>query len=128
MEHTTPAKCRNEALKLITEDVLDDCDAANDLRDRLQSALDAAGTGGMTNPSANQSRPPRPGAYRYCACVSWAWPVQGSKEAESAQMAGQVSPAAFLDKESPAGEWAPPPLQAVLSAPITPAMPFARPS
>ena len=117
---------RNEALKQITEDVLDDCDAANDLRDRLQSALDAAGTGGMTNPSANQSRPPRPGAYRYCACVSWAWPVQGSMEAESAQKAGQVLPASLLDKESPAGEWAPIPLQAVLSAPITPVIPFAR--
>ena len=37
---------RSEALKQITEDVLDDCDAATDLRDRLQSALNAAGTGG----------------------------------------------------------------------------------
>jgi len=82
----------------------------------------------MTNPSANQNRPPRPGAYRYCACVSWAWPVQGSKEAESAQKAGQVLTAAFLDKESPAGEWAPIPVQAVLSAPTTPAMSFARPT
>ena len=117
---------RNEALKQITEDVLDDCDAANDLRDRLQSALDAAGTGGMANPSANQSRPPRPGAYRCYACVSLAWRVQGSKEAGSAQMAGQVLPASLLDKESPAGEWAPIPLQAVLSAPITPAIPSAR--
>ncbi len=80
------------------------------------------------SPSANPSRSPMTDPYRYYACVSWAWPVQGSKEAESAQMAGQVSPAAFLDKESPAGEWAPPPLQAVLSAPITPAMPFARPT
>ena len=46
MEHTTPAKCRNEALKQITGDVLDDYDAATDLRDRLQWALDAADTGG----------------------------------------------------------------------------------
>ena len=80
----------------------------------------------MANPSANQNRPPRLGAYRYFACVSLVWPVQGSKEAESAAKAGQVLPAALLDKESPAGEWAPIPLQAVLSAPITPALPFAR--
>ena len=82
----------------------------------------------MTNPSANQNRLPRPDPYRYFACVSWAWPVQGSKEAESAEKAGQVLPAAFLDKESPAGEWDPIPVQAVLSAPTTLAMPFARPT
>ena len=46
MEHITSAKCRDEVLKQITEDVLDDCDAATDLRDRLQWALDAACTGG----------------------------------------------------------------------------------
>ena len=126
MEHTTPAKCRNEALKQITEDVLDDCDAANDLRDRLQSALYAAGTGGMTNPSANQSRPPRPGAYRYCACVSWAWLVLRATEVAHTNTAVPVLPEAIPDKESPAGEWAPILLQAVLSAPTTPAMPFAR--
>ena len=45
MEHTTPAKCRNAALKQITEAVLDDRDAATKLRDRLQYALNAAGTG-----------------------------------------------------------------------------------
>ena len=52
-----------------------------------------------------QNRPPRLDPFRYFACVSWAWPVQGSKEAESAEKAGQVLPAAFLDTESPAGEW-----------------------
>ena len=82
----------------------------------------------MTNPSANQSRPPRPGAYRYCACVSWAWPVQGSKEAESVQMAGQVLPAALLDKESPAGEWALQRALALMSAPTAQPMLFARPT
>ena len=82
----------------------------------------------MTNPSANQSRPPRPGAYRYYACVSWAWPVQGSKEAESAEKAGQVLPASLLDKESPAGEWALQRALALMSAPTAQPMLFARPT
>ena len=82
----------------------------------------------MTNPSANQNRLPRPGAYRYCACVSWAWPVQGSKEAESAEKARQVLPAALLDKESPAGEWALQRALALMSAPTAQPMLFARPT
>ena len=80
----------------------------------------------MTNPSANQSRPPRPGAYRYCVCVSWAWPVLQATEVAHTNTAVPVLPEAILDKESPVGEWAPIPLQAVLSAPTTPAMPYAR--
>jgi len=78
------------------------------------------------SPSANPNRSPMSDPYRYCACVSWAWRVQGSKEAESAQMAGQVLPASLLDKGLPAGEWVLIPVQAVLSAPTTPAKPFAR--
>ena len=83
---------------------------------------------GMTNPSANQNRPPRPGAYRYYACVSPAWLVLRAMEVAAARTAGQVSLASSLDMELLAGEWAPIPVQAVLSAPITPAMPFARPT
>ena len=82
----------------------------------------------MTNPSANQNRPPRPGAYRYYACVSSAWVVLRAMEVAHTNTAVPVLPEAILDKESPAGEWAPIPLQAVLSAPITPAIPFARPT
>ena len=82
----------------------------------------------MTNPSANQNRPPRPGAYRYFACASWVWLVPRAKEVAAARTAGPVSPGFSLDTESPAGELAPTPLQEVLSAPITPAMPFARPT
>ena len=82
----------------------------------------------MTNPLANQSRLPRPDPYRYYACVSWVWLVPRAKEEAAARTAGLVSPGFSLDTESPAGELAPPPLQAVLSAPITPAMPFARPT
>ena len=82
----------------------------------------------MTNPSANQNRPPRPGAYRYYACVSSAWVVLRAMEVAHTNTAVPVLPEAILDKESPAGEWAPIPLQAMLSPPTTPAMPFARPS
>ena len=73
----------------------------------------------MTNrsPLANPNRSPSP---------DWAWPVQGSKEVESAQTAGPVIPAAFVDTELPAGEWVPIPIQALLSAPTTQAMPYAR--
>ena len=82
----------------------------------------------MTNPSANQNRPSRPGAYRYVACAAWVWLVLKAREVAVARTAGQVSLASSLDMESPAGEWAPPPVQAVLSEPRTPAMPFARPT
>lgn len=69
------------------------------------------------SPLANPNRSPSP---------DWAWPVQGSKEVESAQTAGPVLSAAFLHKESLAGEWVPIPIQALLSAPTTQAMPYAR--
>ena len=82
----------------------------------------------MTNPSANQNHPPRPGAYRYFACASWVWLALRAREVAAAGTAGQVSLASSLDMESLAGEWAPPPVQAVLSAPTTPAMPFSRPT
>ena len=82
----------------------------------------------MTNPSANQNRHPRPDPFRYSACVSSAWLVQRAREVVAARTAGPVSPGFSLDTESPAGELAPPPLQAVLSTPITPTMPFARPT
>ena len=73
----------------------------------------------MTNrsPLANPNLSPSP---------DWAWPVQGSKEVESAQKAGPVMPAEFVDTELPAGEWVPIHLQAVLSVPTTQAMPYAR--
>ena len=80
----------------------------------------------MANPSANQSRPPRPGAYRYCACVSWAWPVLQATEVAHTNTAVPVLPEAILDKESPEGEWVLIPLQAVPSPPTTPATPYAR--
>ena len=82
----------------------------------------------MTNPSANQNPPSRLDSFRYFACASLAWLVLRAREAGLAETAGQVVPVAFFDKESPAGEWAPIPLQVVLSAPITPAIPFARPT
>jgi hypothetical protein len=74
------------------------------------------GRGVMTNrsPSANQNRPPSPDPYRYFACVSWTWFVQARAEVAEANTAGPVLPAAFLHKESPAGEWVPIPVQAVL--------------
>ena len=80
------------------------------------------------SPSANPNRSPKSDTYRYCACVSWVWLVPRAKEVEAARTAGPVFPGFSLDKESPAGELAPTPLQEVLSAPITPAMPFARPT
>ena len=82
----------------------------------------------MTNPSANQNRPPRPGAYRYYACVSSAWVVLRAMEVAHTNTAVPVLPEAIPDKESPAGEWVLQPALGVLSAPITPAMPFARPT
>ena len=82
----------------------------------------------MTNPSANQNRPPRPGVCRYFACASWVWLVLRAREVAAAKTAGQVSLASSLDMESLASEWVPPPMQAVLSAPATQAIPFARPT
>ena len=66
------------------------------------------------------------GPYRYCACVSSAWLALRATEVAHTNTEVPVLPEAILDKESPVGEWAPIPLQAVLSAPTTPAMPYAR--
>ena len=46
MAISTRNQRRNGALKPISDDGVDGHDAATDLRDRLQRALDAAGTGG----------------------------------------------------------------------------------
>ena len=80
----------------------------------------------MTNPSANQNRPPSPDPYRYFACDSWTCFVQAAAEVAEANTAGPVLSAAFLHKESPAGEWAPIPMQALLLAPTKQALPYAR--
>ena len=95
---------------------------------RLEERIGKRWYWGMTNPSANQSRPPRPGAYRYCACVSWAWPVLRATEVAHTNTAVPVLPEAIPDKESPAAEWVLQPALGVLSPPTTTAMPFARPS
>ena len=80
----------------------------------------------MTNPLANQNRPPRSDPFRYSACVSSALLVLSASEVAHTNTAVPVLPEAILDKESPAGEWVLQPEPAELSAPITPAMPFAR--
>ena len=82
----------------------------------------------MTNPSANQNRPPSPDPYRYGACVSSAWLVLQATEAAYTNTAVPVLPVAILDKESPAAEWVLQPALGVLSPPTTSAMPFARPT
>ena len=46
MAITTKQQRRNEPLQLISDGGVDDRGVATDLRDRLQWALDAAGTGG----------------------------------------------------------------------------------
>ena len=79
-----------------------------------------------TNPSANKNRPPIPDPCRYFGCVSWTWFVQAAAEVAEANTAGPVLPPAFVHKESPAGEWVPIPIQALLSVPTTQAMPYAR--
>ena len=80
----------------------------------------------MTNPSANQNRRPSSYPYRCLACVSLAWPVQGAKEVEEAETAGPVSLGLPLDRESLAGEWVLRHALALMSAPTTPATPYAR--
>ena len=80
----------------------------------------------MTNPLANRNRPPSPDPCRYFACDSWACFVQAAAEVAEANTAGPVLSVVFLHKELPAGEWAPIPTQALLSAQITQAMPYAR--
>ena len=82
----------------------------------------------MANPSANQNRPPSPGPYRYCACVSSDWLVLRATEVAHINTAVPVLPEAILDRESPAGEWVLQPAPAEQQKPETPEMPFARPS
>ena len=79
----------------------------------------------MTNPSANQNRPPIPDPYRYFACVSSAWLVLRATEVAHTNTAVPVLPEAIPDKESPAGERAPQPVQVGQSEPTAQAMPFA---
>ena len=80
----------------------------------------------MTNPSANQNRPPSPDPYRYVACVSSAWLVLRATEVAHTNTAVPVLPEAIPDKESPAGEWVLRHALALMSAPTTPATPYAR--
>ena len=82
----------------------------------------------MTNPSANQNRPPRHDPFRYFACASSAWLALRATEVAHTNTAVPVLPEAILDKESPAGEWVLQPALGVLSPPTTSVTPFARPS
>ena len=80
----------------------------------------------MTNPLANQNRPPRPGAYRYYACASWVWLVPRATEVAAARTAGPVFPGFSLDTESPAAEWVLRRALVLMSAPTMQAKPYAR--
>ena len=59
----------------------------------------------MTNPSANQNRPPRHDPFRYFACASSAWLALRARVVAAARTAGPVSPGVSLGRESPAAEW-----------------------
>ena len=80
----------------------------------------------MTNPSANQNRPPSPDPYRYFACVSSVWLVLRAGEEVAPKTEVPVSPDFLPDMESPAGGWVLPPALGAQQEPTTPAMPFAR--
>ena len=80
----------------------------------------------LTSALANQHHRPSPYPYRCLVCVSLAWPVQGAKEVEVAETAGPVSLGLPLDRESLAGEWVLRHALALMSAPTTPATPYAR--
>ena len=84
----------------------------------------------MTNPSANQNRPPTPDPCRYFdfACVSSAGLVLSASVVAHTNTAVPVLPEAILDKESPAGEWVLQPAPAEQQKRERPAIPFARPS
>ena len=79
----------------------------------------------MTNPSANQNRPPSPDLYRFFACVSSAWLVLRAGEVAGPRMEGPVSPDFLPDTELPAGGWVLQPALGVQLEPATPAMPSA---
>lgn len=79
----------------------------------------------MTNPSANQNRPPSPDLHRFFACVSSASLVLRAGEVAGPRTEGPVSPEFLPDTELPAGGWV---LQPALGAQLelaTPAMPSA---
>ena len=78
------------------------------------------------SPSANPNRSPMTDPYRYYACVSSAWLVLRAREVAAARTAGPVSPGFSLDTESPAAEWVLRHALALMSAPTTPATPYAR--
>ena len=80
----------------------------------------------MTNPSANQNRRPSSYPYRCLACVSLAWLVLRATEVAHTNTAVPVLPEAIPDKESPAAEWVLRRALALMSAPTTPATPYAR--
>jgi len=80
----------------------------------------------MTNPSANQNRPPSPDLYRFFACVSSVWLVLRAGEVAGPRTEGPVSPDFLTDTELPAGGWVLQPALGVQQEPITPAMTSAR--
>ncbi len=82
----------------------------------------------MTNPSANQNRPPRHDPFRYFACASSAWLALRATEVAHTNTAVPVLPEAILDKESPAGEWVLQPAPGAQPGLKTQAMSFARSS
>jgi len=79
----------------------------------------------MTNPSANQNRPPSPDLYRFFACVSSVWLVLRAGEVAGPRTEGPVSPDFLPDTELPAGGWVLQPALGVQLEPTTPAMPSA---
>ena len=80
----------------------------------------------MTNPLANQNRPPSPDPYRYFACVSLAWLVLRVGAVEGPRTEGPVSPAFLPDTELSVGGWVLQPALEVHQEPTTPVMPSAR--
>ena len=79
----------------------------------------------MTNPSANQNRPPIPYPYRYFACVSSAWLVLRAGEVAGPRTEGPVSLDFLPDMELPAGGWVLQPALGVQKELVTLAMPSA---
>ena len=79
----------------------------------------------MTNPSANQNRPPIPDPYRYFACVSSGWLFLRAGEVAGPRTEGPVSPYFLPDTELPAGGWVLQPALGAQQEPAPPAMPSA---
>ena len=82
----------------------------------------------MTNPSANQNRPPSADPYHYFAWFSSAWLVLRAGEEAGPSMEGPLSPDFLPDTELPAGGWGwvLPPALGAQQEPTTPAMLSAR--